>query len=154
MPTGSLMKVESIAECSLWSILQYFWPALSDNGSWKLFFGLFESGHFTQVLLYCELLECVLPEYYTTYMKISSPCTSLKSWNDNTLLTLSMLGNFSCFCCLLLTFFKIIFIKSSFRNIIRVSNSLDSEQVQCLSDLIWVQTVCKGYQQTTLMGKE
>ena len=26
---GSLMKVESIAECSFWSILQYFWPALS-----------------------------------------------------------------------------------------------------------------------------
>ena len=29
MTNGSLMKVESIAEC--WSILQYFWPALSDN---------------------------------------------------------------------------------------------------------------------------
>ena len=28
---GSLMKVESIAECSPWSILQYFWPALSDT---------------------------------------------------------------------------------------------------------------------------
>ena len=26
------MKVESIAECSIWSILQYFGPALSDNG--------------------------------------------------------------------------------------------------------------------------
>ena len=26
---GSLMKVESIAECSTWSILQYFWPALN-----------------------------------------------------------------------------------------------------------------------------
>ena len=32
---GSLMKVESIAECSSWSILQYFWPALSNNQSWK-----------------------------------------------------------------------------------------------------------------------
>ena len=37
MTTGSLMKVESIAECSLWSILQNFWPALSDNRSWKQF---------------------------------------------------------------------------------------------------------------------
>ena len=46
------MKVESIAECSHWSILQYFWPALSDNLSWKPIFGLFESGRFTQVLLY------------------------------------------------------------------------------------------------------
>ena len=35
MVNGSLMKVESIAECSRWSILQYFWPALSDNRSWK-----------------------------------------------------------------------------------------------------------------------
>ena len=33
---GSLMKVKSIAEC----IMQYFWPALSDNQSWKLIFGL------------------------------------------------------------------------------------------------------------------
>ena len=31
MTNGSLMKVESIAECSPWSILQYFRPALSDN---------------------------------------------------------------------------------------------------------------------------
>ena len=33
MENGSLMKVECIAECSPWSILQYFWPALSDNSS-------------------------------------------------------------------------------------------------------------------------
>ena len=45
------MKVKSIAECSAWSILQYFWPPLSDNWSWKLIFGLFESGRFTQILL-------------------------------------------------------------------------------------------------------
>ena len=32
---GSLMKVKSIAECSPWSILQYFWPALRDNWPWK-----------------------------------------------------------------------------------------------------------------------
>ena len=41
MTNGSFMKVESIAECSLWSILQYFWPALSDDRSWKPIFGLF-----------------------------------------------------------------------------------------------------------------
>ena len=40
MINGSLMKVESIAECSHWSILQYFWPALSNNRSWKPIFGL------------------------------------------------------------------------------------------------------------------
>ena len=30
MTNGNLMKVKNIAECSPWSILQYFWPALSD----------------------------------------------------------------------------------------------------------------------------
>ena len=46
------MKVKSNAECSTWSIMQYFLPALSDNWYWKPIFSLFESGHFTQVLLY------------------------------------------------------------------------------------------------------
>ena len=55
MTNGSLMKVKSIAECSFWSILQYFWPALSDNWSWKPIFGLFESVCFTKVLLYTSL---------------------------------------------------------------------------------------------------
>ena len=31
LTNGSLMQVKSIAECSLRSILQYFWPALSDT---------------------------------------------------------------------------------------------------------------------------
>ena len=41
MTNGSLvmlMKVERIAECSPWSCLQYFWPALSDNWIWKQIF--------------------------------------------------------------------------------------------------------------------
>ena len=38
---GSILKVGSIAECSPWSILQCFWPALSDNWSWKPIFGLY-----------------------------------------------------------------------------------------------------------------
>ena len=46
MANGGLLKVESIAECSLWC------PAFSDNWSWKPFFLLFESGCFRQVLLY------------------------------------------------------------------------------------------------------
>ena len=53
---GSLMKVESIAECSPWSILQYFWPALSNNRSWKPFFGLLFSGRLRQGLLYIYVL--------------------------------------------------------------------------------------------------
>ena len=41
MTNDSLMKFKSNAECSPWSILQYLWPALSDNWSWKPIFGLF-----------------------------------------------------------------------------------------------------------------
>ena len=52
MTNGGLMKVKSITECSPWCILQYFWPALSNNWSWKPIFSLFERGRFTQVLLY------------------------------------------------------------------------------------------------------
>ena len=33
MTNGSLMKIECIADCSLWSILQYLGPALSDSWS-------------------------------------------------------------------------------------------------------------------------
>ena len=54
MTNISLMKVESIAECEHSGILQYFWAALSNNWSWKPIFGLFESGRFTQILLYLE----------------------------------------------------------------------------------------------------
>ena len=59
MTNGNLMKVESIAECSPWSILQYIWPALRDN-SWKQFFGLFESDRFTQVLITVFNTACAL----------------------------------------------------------------------------------------------
>ena len=52
MANGSLMKVESIAECSKGSILQYFWPALSNNRSWKTILVFFLSGRLRQVLLY------------------------------------------------------------------------------------------------------
>ena len=49
MTTGSLMKIEIIDE---WSILQYFWPALSDNWSWKPFFLSFLEWLFYTGLLY------------------------------------------------------------------------------------------------------
>ena len=65
---GSLMKVERIAECSPWSILQYFQPALSDN--WSSFL----SGLLRKVLLYNQqsiyiyaykcLCQCVGKVYY------------------------------------------------------------------------------------------
>ena len=52
MSNESLMKVESIAECSHWSILQNFWPALSDYWCSKPIFFLLEGGRLRQVLLY------------------------------------------------------------------------------------------------------
>ena len=64
MTNGSLMNVESIAECSPWCILQYFWPALSNNWSWKQILGLFESGHLRQVLLY-EGLDLGTKNHYS-----------------------------------------------------------------------------------------
>ena len=39
---GSLMKVKCIVEYSCWSILQYFWPAQSNNLPWKTFFSFWE----------------------------------------------------------------------------------------------------------------
>ena len=55
-----------------------------------------------------------------------------------------MLGNFSCFCCHLLTFFKInLFLKI-------LSGTLSECQTVWIQvRFFWVQTVCKGYQQTT-----
>ena len=49
--------------------------------------------------------------------------------------------NSSCLCCCLLTSFKINFSKNSFRNTIRVSNSLIQIRTDVLSVLFWVQTV-------------
>ena len=62
--------------------------------------------------------------------------------------TLCMLGNFSCFCCRLLIFSKwFFFSKNSFQNTTRVLNSFGSRSGQVGPDLVWVQTVCKVYQQ-------
>ena len=67
MTTGTLMKVKR-------NILKYFWPALSDNRSWKTFFGLFYTG-FTVVddLYMYQLLD--LQPY-----KIAAPAHLTLSW--------------------------------------------------------------------------
>ena len=46
-----IMKVKCFAECSKGSILQYFWPALSDNWSWKPIFDLFESAILVEAIM-------------------------------------------------------------------------------------------------------
>ena len=66
--------VKSIAECSPWSILQYFWHALSDNWFWNPIFSLFGSGRFTQVLLYCQIS-------FTINKKIEKAKTIIVSWS-------------------------------------------------------------------------
>ena len=63
MTNGSSMNN---AQCP-WSILQYFWPALRDNWSWKPICGLFESGCFTQVLLYNYQLFTTLGAFCNTF---------------------------------------------------------------------------------------
>ena len=69
----------------------------------------------------------------------------------STLLTLCMLGNSACnfTSVFFFIFLNQLFQKQSFRNTIRVSDSLDPNRPDVLLSLIWVQTVCKGYQQTT-----
>ena len=61
---------------------------------------------------------------------------------------------FMLFCCLLIVFSKSTFLKNYFRNTIRVSNRLDPDQAGYLWGLIWIQTVCKSYQQTPQVDKE
>ena len=50
-----LMQVKSIAECSPWSILQYFRPSLSYHFPLRHLFCLFLSGRLRQVFLYIEV---------------------------------------------------------------------------------------------------
>ena len=65
------------------------------------------------------------------------------------LLTLCLLGNFACFLSSADFFRNHLFLKKSFRNTIRVLNSLDLDQA-----LSSVQVVCKGCRQTAIVGKE
>ena len=61
-------------------------------------------------------------------------------------LTVCMLGTFSCFCCCLLTFFKI---KYSLRNKSDCQRVWIQIRTDVLSILIWVQNFCKDYQHMT-----
>ena len=65
-------------------------------------------------------------------------------------LTLCPLGILDVFLSSADFFSKSIFSKISFRNTIRVSSSLGPDDL----GLIWVQTVCRGYQQVILVGKD
>ena len=66
-------------------------------------------------------------------------------------LTLCMLGNFSYVLSSsdYILFFKFILIQESHQSVKQFGS-----RSGLLSGLIWVQTVCKGYQQTALVNKE
>ena len=59
-----------------------------------------------------------------------------------------MLGNFSCFCCCLLTFFKINFQKILSRTLSECQTVWIQIRTDIMSVLIGVKTVTKDYQQT------
>ena len=70
------------------------------------------------------------------------------SSNMDLWISICMLGNFSRFCYRLPTFFKIIFFKKFFQdNYQSVKLFWIQIRTDVLSVLIWVQAVCKGYQQ-------
>ena len=56
--------------------------------------------------------------------------------------------------CRLLIYFKIKFFKKFFQEYHQSVKQLIQIRPDILSGLIWIQTVCKGYQQMTLVGKE
>ena len=73
-------------------------------------------------------------------------------------LTLCMLGNFACFFIVWIFYLKTEFFK---KNLLGIPSEYQTVWIQIrpdiLSGLIWVQTVCKAYQQrkkSTLAGKE
>ena len=82
------------------------------------------------------------------YLSAATIQLNIKGSNFTTGLTLSMLGNFSCFCCHLLTFFLIIFFNFFSRTLSVCQTVWIQIRTDILSVLIWAQTVCKGYQQT------
>ena len=88
----------------------------------------------------CHLLSCISSpmgskffsfrvEPFSEERQNKQSCLPCKSINSP--LILCMLGNFCMLFCRLWSFFKLTFQKKSFRNTIRVSDSLDSDQAWC-----------------------
>ena len=83
---------------------------------------------------------------------------ALESGNRQTVLawhlTICLFGNFACFFCCLLIFFKINFFEKFFLEYDHSVTIWFQIRPDTMSGRIWVQTVCKGYQQVTLVCKE
>ena len=101
----------------------------------------------------CHLDWCYFTFYFTMHRLIFVPVLIVNMifilWEDTYMF--STLQNVLCLFCRQLIFFsKSLFSNKSFRTIMQMPNSLYRQiRHDILSGLIWVQTVCKGYQQKT-----
>ena len=95
-----------------------------------------------------------MPYFFRKFEKISQKLSSaavvVGALRVNSLPT----GSFCTFLSSADFFQNQLFFKNSFSNSIRVSISLIQIRPDILPGLIWVQTICKGHQQTTLVGTE
>ena len=68
-------------------------------------------------------------------------------------LNLCLLGNFACFFAICCFFLNLVILKGiqKYQQCLKVQIQI---RPNILSTLIWVRTVCKGYQQMTLVEKE
>ena len=112
---------------------------------------------------------CQLPILNVTKVLSMHNCLDLKYWepkqqnelsysniqtNSCLFNSLHILGNFACFfviCWVLKNFFENFF--HEYHQIVKQFVSRSGPTFK-MSGLIWVQTVCQGYQQTTLVGKD
>ena len=140
-----------IGNCSRWKVLWYIFMIF--RGKYCLTFSvdhLPAEGSLKMVSKRSKILKgCLLQNLCEVLKSDILKCLKVH-FLVKIYLTLCMLGNLSCCCCCLLTFFKINFFQK------KISGTLSECQMVCiqirtdiLSVLIWVQTVCKGYQQTT-----
>ena len=81
-------------------------------------------------------------------LQIKNPEDRFSCYETN--LTLCMLGNSLCFCCHMLTFFKVNFFKKIFQEHLPECQTISIQiRTDILSILILVQIVYKSYQQMT-----
>ena len=101
----------------------------------KKFLGIQSECRTVWIQMSSDILSCLIL-VHTVCKSYQQPTLGCKEYS---------IKLFACLvCCRLQTFFRIFWGKNPFRNTIGVSNSLEPDQ-----NLIWVQTVCKCFQQTT-----
>ena len=99
----------------LWNMLG--WKDRSMLGNFRRLLTFFKINFFNKIFHeHCQEVQSV-------WIQIRTNILSVLIWVQTV-----YKGNFSCFCCCLLTFFKSTFSKKSFMNIFRVSIGLDPDQ--------------------------